>query len=468
VSRRPLHALVVAYDFPPHAAIGTMRTLRLVQRLAEDGWDVKVLTSDPRSYKAGTPVDEGLLARVPPSVTVVRAPAVRGFDALKNLVRRPSRKDRRNGGPAPAQHTRRGAAFREIARRVLDVVDAALAIPDHESAWLAPAVARGLWVCRNWRPDVLYSSAPPWTGQIVARALASMLRCPWVADFRDPWARAPWREARRAFVKRANNVLERAVIGRADAVLFVTHANLDEFSTFYGADARTRFHFVPNGCDPSEFEGLVRNPTSSRFVLLHAGALYGARNPVPLIQAIASAIERGALARDHFRLRLLGPISLDIDVAAECQRLGVGDVVELIPRVSRSASLQAMVSATALLLVQPVTTVSVPGKAYEYLAARRPVLALAEEGETADLVRGSGVGVSIRPDAGGDAIEAALLKVIEIASRPFLPPPPTLYDGRVHAVTAAALLTQMARSKTEDLVSPTPARGGVALEQPRR
>jgi hypothetical protein len=66
VSRRPLHALVVAYDFPPHAAIGTMRTLRLVQRLAEDGWDVKVLTSDPRSYKAGTPVDEGLLARVPP------------------------------------------------------------------------------------------------------------------------------------------------------------------------------------------------------------------------------------------------------------------------------------------------------------------------------------------------------------------------------------------------------------------
>ena len=67
------------------------------------------------------------------------------------------------------------------------------------------------------------------------------------------------------------------------------------------------------------------------------------------------------------------------------------------------------------------------------------VLALAEEGETADLVRASGIGVSIRPDAGGDAFEPALMKVIEIASRSFRPPPPTLYDGRVHAVTAAAI-----------------------------
>jgi hypothetical protein len=140
----------------------------------------------------------------------------------------------------------------------------------------------------------------------------------------------------------------------------------------------------------------------------------------------------------------------------------------LVPRVSRSESLQEMVSASALLLVQPVTTVSVPGKAYEYLAAGRPVLALAEEGETADLVRASGIGVSIRPDAGGDAFEAALMKVIEIASRSFRPPPPTLYDGRVHAVTAAALLTQMARSKTAEVVSRSAARSEVVLEEPRR
>ena len=46
-----------------------------------------------------------------------------------------------------------------------------------------------------------------------------------------------------------------------------------------------------------------------------------------------------------------------------------------------------MVDASALLIVQPVTTVSIPAKLYEYMAAGRPILALAEPGgETAELV----------------------------------------------------------------------------------
>jgi glycosyltransferase involved in cell wall biosynthesis len=440
-----LRVLVIAYDFPPHGAIGTMRTLRLVRQLAREGWDVRVLTSDARTFRPGTPVEPGLLEQVPGSVTVVRAPAVRGFEALKRLVRPNTRA--KNAPAEKARPTGASDTRRHGATRIAELIEAALTIPDHEAAWWAPAVTRALWACRKWRPHVVYSSAPPWTGQIVAATVATALRCPWVADFRDPWARAPWREARRPFVKHANAVLEGTVVSRADAVLFVTRGNLEEFSAFYGADARRRFHLVPNGCDPSEFADLGASaPPSQQFVMLHAGSLYGARNPVVLIRAVANAIARGALARHGFRLRFLGPISLGIDLSAECDRLGVADVVELMPRVSRSESLRQMASASALLLVQPVTTVSVPGKAYEYLAAGRPVLALAEEGDIADLVRRSGIGVSIPPDAGVDAIEAALLEIIEIASKPYQRPPSALYDGRVHAATTERLLRQLGGS----------------------
>jgi glycosyltransferase involved in cell wall biosynthesis len=328
--------------------------------------------------------------------------------------------------------------------RALDLLDAALAIPDHESGWCVPAVSRGLLACRGWRPDVIYSSAPPWTGQLVARALATMLRRPWVADFRDPWSRAPWREARREFVRRANNVLERWVVRRADAILFVTRGNRDEFARFYGPDVARRFHLVPSGCDPTDFEGIDGGPSPGRFVLLHAGSLYGARNPLPIVRALARAIDRGVLSRDTFRLRLVGPINLDVELPEECRRLGVGDVVEIVSRVTRRESLREMVSASALLLVQPGTTVSVPGKAYEYLAAGRPLLALAEEGETAELVRASGIGTSVRPDAGIEALEAALISVIEIASGEYVRPPAALYDGRVHAASAVEMLSGMA------------------------
>jgi glycosyltransferase involved in cell wall biosynthesis len=224
----------------------------------------------------------------------------------------------------------------------------------------------------------------------------------------------------------------------------VTRGNRDEFARFYGADAARRFHLIPSGCDPTDFDTIDGGPAPGRFVLLHAGSLYGARNPLPLVRAVARAIDRGVLSRDTFRLRLVGPINLDVDLPEECRRLGVGDIVDIVPRVTRRESLREMVSASALLLVQPGTTVSVPGKAYEYLAAGRPLLALAEEGETAELVRASGIGTSVRPDAGIEALEAALISVIEIASGEYVRPPAALYDGRVHAASAVEMLSGMA------------------------
>jgi glycosyltransferase involved in cell wall biosynthesis len=442
---RPRRALVVAYDFPPHAAIGTMRTLRVVQRLVEEQWDVTVLTSDPRTFRPGTPVDEALMSRVPPSVRVVRAGAIRGFEALKGIVRKGNGASGVKTGTASAPAATRKAG-RSLAGRAIDLADATLAIPDSESAWLLPAVTRAIAACRRARPDVMYSSAPPWTGQIVARELARVLRCPWVADFRDPWSRAPWREGRLDFVRRANVALERSVVMRATAVLFVTQGNLADFAAHYGPEISTKFHHVPNGCDPSEFYHLEPTPRDvDRFVLLHAGTLYGARNPLPIIAAIARAIANGRLSPDTFRLRLLGPVNLGIDLEAECRRLGLERVVEFVPRVTRRESLREMLSASALLLVQPGHAVSVPGKFYEYLAAGRPILSLADEGETADLVRGSGLGVSVRPDAGTDAIDAALLSILEMASRPYAPPALSLYDGRVHAAAAVRILGDLAR-----------------------
>jgi glycosyltransferase involved in cell wall biosynthesis len=290
------------------------------------------------------------------------------------------------------------------------------------------------------RPDVIYSSAPPWSVQVVAWILARASGRPWVADFRDPWARAPGREWRQPFRQRAAAMLERAVVLRAQAVLFVTRANLAEFSDVHGAAQARRFHLVPNGCDPSEFDRGTGRPAATPFVLLHAGSFYGPRNPLAIIHALARVIDRRLLDRKEFRLRLLGTVSLSTDLSEECRRLGVADVVEVVPRVSRAESLQALQAASALLLVQTGTTMSIPGKAYEYLAAGRPILALSEEGETAELVRSSGIGVSVSPGDPPEKIDAALLRIASIARASYAPPDVRLYDGRIQAAETARIL----------------------------
>jgi glycosyltransferase involved in cell wall biosynthesis len=173
---------------------------------------------------------------------------------------------------------------------------AVAAVPDREVSWLLPAIAAAWRTARRQRPDVIYSSGPPFTAHLVGAVLARLAGRPWVADFRDPWARAPWREDRFAFEKRAWTILERAIVTRADAVLFVTETNRRDFADCYGETVAARFHVVPNGCDLADFDGLTAAPPpAGRFVLLHAGSLYGARNPAPLLRALRNAIARGAI-----------------------------------------------------------------------------------------------------------------------------------------------------------------------------
>jgi glycosyltransferase involved in cell wall biosynthesis len=351
----------------------------------------------------------------------------------------------------PATPSSPGRAERSWFLRFGDVVDAVLSIPDQESSWYASAVARGLTASIGRVPDVVYSSAPAWTGQLVAYTLASLLRRPWVADFRDPWGRAPWRGDRFAFAMRAARTLERWVVRRADRVLFVSRGNRDEYAAHYGAALASKFRVVPNGCDVSEFEGLTRTTTpADPFVLLHAGSLYAGRTPLPLFAAIARGIRDGLINRERFRIRFIGAFSLKApEITTMLRTLQLDDVIEFLPRVPRTESLQAMTDASALLLLQPNHAVAVPAKLYEYLAAGRPILAIAS-GETATLVEQSGVGVCAE---GNDesAILRAVLQVMAMAAGPEVRPAPELFDGARRAEEMVAVIAEVLRRGTTTL-----------------
>jgi glycosyltransferase involved in cell wall biosynthesis len=441
---RPCRALVVACNFPPDASVGTMRTLRLVRHLTASAWQVSVLTVAPEAFRPGAVVDAALVDRVPPDVAVVRATPLRPFARLAAVLKR-------SRTPASPRATGTGAAGTSTAAplppasawmQVRRAVGAAMAIPDRDASWLVPAIWGGWKHAADHRPDVVYSSGPPFSAHLVAAALARLLRVPWVADFRDPWARAPWREDRFAFERKAWAVLERFVIRRADAVVFVTDTNRRDFAREYGS-AAARFSVVPNGCDLRDFDGLSRRlaPGGNRFVMLHAGSLYGARNPAPLFRALASAIAKGRIDAAAFRLRFIGRVgAIGVDLPALALTLGLEGVVEFASHMPRRDSLQEMLDASALLIVQPITTVSIPAKLYEYMAAGKPILALAEPGgETADLIARSGAGVAAAADSDA-AIEDALVSVVRLAREGFAPVDRREFDGDVRAAELRTVL----------------------------
>jgi glycosyltransferase involved in cell wall biosynthesis len=174
---------------------------------------------------------------------------------------------------------------------------------------------------------------------------------------------------------------------------------MNEYANHYGPVLASKFHLVRNGCDRDEFDGLVPLPGDGRFTMLHAGSLYGGRKPAALFAALAALRDRGIIDARSFCFRQIGRVALDgFDMAEARNRLGLQDMVEILPAMPRRDILREMISASCLLLLQPGTTVSIPGKLFEYLTAGGPILALAEAGETSDIVRESGQGVAVLPE----------------------------------------------------------------------
>ena len=244
-----------------------MRTLRVVHQLVSAGWKVTVLTSDPDHFLPGTPVDARLLTQVPPGVTVLRAGPLRMWDAATGRIKRTVGVNGPDTGSAAISNAgpagRRRGPLRMVAA-VKDMVDAALSIPDRELGWLLPAISKGVRHRLSADPpDVVYSSAPPWTGQLVALGVSAMLRRPWVADFRDPWSRGPWRGDRYRFALRVAGLMERWVVKRADCIVFVADANRAEFASQYRPRSLPNFNGSPTDATRQSSMAYARIPSRS-------------------------------------------------------------------------------------------------------------------------------------------------------------------------------------------------------------
>jgi glycosyltransferase involved in cell wall biosynthesis len=431
-----------------------------VRELVARQWDVTVLTGTLETYPASSPIDRDLLDRVPVGVQVLRAPVLRPFERTSGAPetgRSPAVSETAppSDRPGGVSRSRTASALREAKRHV----QALLRIPDHHVGWMAPAVAKGIAAGMPHRPDVLYSTAPPWTGQLVARALASALGCPWVADFRDPWARAPWRENWVPAARGAAAIFERSVVRRANAVVFTTRTNMDEYARHYGPETAAKFHLVRNGCDRDEFDGLVPLAGDGRFTMLHAGSLYGGRKPTALFAALAALRDRGVIDAGNFCFRQIGRVALSgFDMAEERDRLGLHGLVEMSPALPRRDILREMLSASCLLLLQPGTTVSIPGKLFEYLTAGRPILAIAEEGETSEIVRESGRGIAILP---GDQpqIELAIEQLVQRARYAPAGAPIAQGDGELRTRELAQVLESVRRAPVASYAPETSPEG---------
>jgi len=406
--RPPRRVLVVAFHVPPYSgSSGVQRTLKFVKYLPGYGWEPLVLTADPRAY-VGTSDD--LLKEIPAGTVVERAFCL---DAQRHL-------------------SWRGRYLRFTA------------LPDRWVSWFPGAVLRGLAMIRRHRPEVIWATYPIATAHVIAATLARLSGLPLVADYRDAMVVDDFPED--PAQRRSYQAIERRVIARAGAAVFTTPSSRELYRARYPAVPADRLVWIRNGYDDADFAALpeagARAP-GAPVRLLHSGLIkLSERDPRPFLSALAGLLAEGKLARGSVEVvfRAPGDEGLHRRLVAEA---GLGDVVRIEPRVEYAEALREMAAADALLIFQDAgCNHLVPAKLYEYIRARRPVLALTDaRGETADIVRESGAGLVVDL-ASTSAIAAALPGYVA-----------DLAAGRAPVASEAAMRRYSRRSQAGELAA---------------
>lgn len=369
--------LMVAYHFPPLAgSSGIQRTLRFMKYLPEFGWEPMVLTVHPRAYERTSP---DLLPEIPEGTVVVRAPA---FDTAHHF---------------------------SIAGRYPGF----LARPDRWISWLPGAALAGMSMIRRYRPDAIWSTYPIATAHLIGAALHKHSGLPWVADFRDPMAQDGYPAD--PFVWQSFKKIEERATRGATLCTFTTPGTARLYSGRYPQEAN-RFKVIENGYDEETFAGLNSSGSAlnpGKFTLLHSGIVYPSeRDPTQFLQAIRTLIDAGHISVDQLRVRFRASMHEDF-LRALTNRFGLNECIELLPPIPYKEALDEMLRADVLLIMQASNcNDQIPAKLYEYLRARRPVLALTDPaGDTAGALRTVGIS-AIAPLDQSQTIANILGKVV--------------------------------------------------------
>ncbi len=396
--------LYVTFDFPPRRTSAVYRHVGLNKYLPQFGWRSTILSA---SSHPGETEDPGLLQDFPTEIEITRTRNVR-LGAWEQPAAKTVRKlGVLRSAPSDAKQSWLDRSLRQLA----DVIQNIIHCPDETVGWVPFGFGRALALHLERRFDLLYTSSPPRSAPLIGLLMKFFTGIRWIAEFRDPWhpARYSWR-------RKFERWLFALLVRKADAVVLISEGLAEEVKTVYGVPPEKVF-VVSNGFDESDFERLspaLPNLFPPGFIhLSHFGTIYPgfSGNFFPALQQLFA--ERPEL-RQRLRVHLIG--YTDDQESRQYLRDGVfGEVLVKHDFLPQADALRAMQASDGLLLFlgdPRISRLSGLGKIYWYLRVGRPILAIAPQGGTRDLMDASHAGWVVHPeDTAG--IKRALMECME-------------------------------------------------------
>ena len=373
-----MKVLIITYYWPPAGGSGVQRWLKFVKYLQEFGIEPVVYTVENANYLKQ---DASLLNEVPKGIEILKHPI---WEPTALLFWKKSKQQTKG-----ISNVSKGG--------FLSFIRGNFFIPDPKVFWVKPSVSYLQKYLDNHTIDVIISTGPPHSMHLIAEKLHQKNTVKWLADFRDPWSDLYYNTDfnQLAFAKNKNKRLEERILRNSDCILTVSNSLKEELEK-----TAKKVEVITNGFD-DEFSASNNVILDTKFSISYIGLLPKQSNPKLLFKVLKGICKESEIFKKDLKLNFIGDISEEVKVEILANKLDKN--TDFVGYVSHQEAIAYQNKSQVLLLLIPNVKNNegiLTGKLFEYLKAKRPILAIGpEKGDLATILQETNSGVIVNFDA---------------------------------------------------------------------
>ena len=376
--------LIITYYWIPSGGAGVQRWVKFAKYLRQYGWEPIIYTPQNPEYPS---IDHSFEKDIPADITVLKTPIWEPYNVYRNLT---GKKNQAINAGFISENKKQGWKDK------LSIwIRGNFLIPDPRRFWIKPSVRFLSDYLKENPVDAIITTGPPHSMHLIGMGLKKNFpSLPWVADFRDPWTNIDFYKDLNLtwLADKIHHKLEREVLQNADTVLVVSRGMEEEFALMKPKKLRV----ITNGYDESDVQ-VGTLTLDGRFSISHIGTLNAARNPRIVWKVLSEICAENVDFKKDLQIQLVGKV--DFSVLEDIQSYGLQEQLLKIDYLSHSEAIAKQNSSQVLMLLinQSGNAKGIlTGKFFEYLAAKRPILAVGPtDGDAAVVLNETGAGVIV-------------------------------------------------------------------------
>ena len=386
--------LIITYYWPPAGGSGVQRWLKFSKYLRDFDIEPVIYTIDNPSYPI---LDKSSESEIP-----------KDLEILKQAIFEPNSMLSFFGG----NNKKESAGFLNpnptFFGSIIQYIRANYFIPDARKFWIQPSVNFLSNYLENNHIDAIITTGPPHSMHLIGLELKNKLGIKWISDFRDPWTEIDYFQ-QLPLTKKAtkkHHDLEQEVLKKSDMVVVVGETMKEKFLKH-----TKRIKVLTNGFDTIKTS--LTQELDQKFSITHVGLMNSDRNPTILWEVLNEISNTNPDFKNDLRIKLIGGID---DAVIQDLKVFVHEIIERTPYLDHKDVSKYQASSQVLLLsINEVPSAKgiITGKIFEYLQAKRPILAIGpEDGDAAMILKNANAG-TIVGFKNKTALKATILNLYE-------------------------------------------------------